>query len=336
MASRALTSALHRVASRRALANLQVRSLAPISRASHGLVVPYAHMPITDFQNGIPVDQVRHLEEREQSWDFWTTSEAFSNWKPGAMGVTFVPPGEIWVVGKRDGTVSKAIPEGTGWTTPLLETVLAVKSAHPVVQGIVPQGVTTKDGQKVDGYIVTYHKVIDAAASAAYVDPETNRQDSERAAANLVKKTFRREIGSLTLENNDLSASDKQALSEKILAALKKKADEYGLEPISVEIRGAFPVSEKVPARLRAMDPPPPAEDAFGHGLSADYWADVLTPPFFEKKTFGSAKYVRTPATVSLEWVVPSPPDFHHFNELPRMIAQRPEQGGKEVAKAKH
>jgi hypothetical protein len=47
----------------------------------------------------------------------------------------------------------------------------------------------------------------------------------------------------------------------------------------------------------------------------------VLTPPFFEKKTFGSRKEALTPAAVSLEWSIPSPPDYHHFNMIPKTTA---------------
>ena len=43
-------------------------------------------------------------------------------------------------------------------------------------------------------------------------------------------------------------------------------------------------------------------------------WADVLTPPYFMKFKHGSEKSPVTPMTPSMEWNVPSPPDFHHFN----------------------
>lgn len=43
-------------------------------------------------------------------------------------------------------------------------------------------------------------------------------------------------------------------------------------------------------------------------------WADVLTPPYFQKFKHGSEKTPVTPMTPSMEWNVPSPPDFHHFN----------------------
>ncbi|KAJ3040410.1 hypothetical protein HDV00_010964 [Rhizophlyctis rosea] len=292
-------------------------------------------MPITDFKDGLPVEQVRALEESEKGWDFWTTSDAFSNWKPTAFGLTFVPPGEVWVIGTKD-RVTKVLPEGTHFVTPFVEQVKCVKSPYPVVMGIIAHKATTQDGKKFDGYVVAHVKITDAATSAGYVDPETGREDSERAAANLLRKTFRRELSKLSLQGDKLSASESSALTDKLVSVLKSKSDEFGLEPINVEIRGAWPTSENVPARLRAMDPPPLPEDHSGHNLSNDYWADVLTPPYFEKKTFGSNKTVRTPATVSLEWVIPSPPDYHHFHELPRMIASRPEKEGKAAVKAAH
>ena len=39
-----------------------------------------------------------------------------------------------------------------------------------------------------------------------------------------------------------------------------------------------------------------------------DYWADVITPPFFEKLKFGGRKEYKTLATNDLVWSIPSPP----------------------------
>ena len=86
---------------------------------------------------------------------------------------------------------------------------------------------------------------------------------------------------------------------------------------------------------MRALNPPLVEPDTPGHNLSNDYWADhVLTPPFFEKRKFGSEKEARTPAAVSLEWSVPSPPDYHHFNMVPKVTVAPPAEG--KVAKAAH
>jgi hypothetical protein len=75
-----------------------------------------------------------------------------------------------------------------------------------------------------------------------------------------------------------------------------------------------------VPDKIRALEQPMRAPDAAGHGLSADYWQDSLTPPFFESQKFGSRYEAVTPAAVSLEWSIPSPPDYHHFNEVPKLV----------------
>lgn len=132
-----------------------------------------------------------------------------------------------------------------------------------------------------------------------------------------MRKTLHREIASISVNaQGEISQSDKTAIAQKIQSALKAKEAEFGLEVISVEVRGAFPSEFNVPDKLRALDPPLRPEDAAGHGLSADYWSEVLSPPYFEKRTFGSGKEIRTPATVSLEWAIPSPPDYHHFNEV--------------------
>lgn len=111
-----------------------------------------------------------------------------------------------------------------------------------------------------------------------------------------------------------MASSAKQELELALKSAFSANSGDFGLELLDVDVRGVYPTEFNLRDKLRAMDPPLPAEDMAGHGLSADYWADVLTPPMFEKYRYGSNKEVKTPATVSLEWVIPSPPDFHHFN----------------------
>ena len=96
---------------------------------------------------------------------------------------------------------------------------------------------------------------------------------------------------------------------------------------------GAFPSTSQVPDKLRALDPPVVEADFPGHGLGADYWSEVLSPPFFQKCKYGAAKEQIAPAAVSLEWSIPSPPDYHHFNELPRMTALA---SGETAVKAAH
>ena len=54
------------------------------SAASHGLVVPYTHDPITTFERFIPTEQVRELRDVEKQWDFWTCSQTFWTIRPNA------------------------------------------------------------------------------------------------------------------------------------------------------------------------------------------------------------------------------------------------------------
>lgn len=127
----------------------------------------------------------------------------------------------------------------------------------------------------------------------------------------------------------EISEADKLLIAGKMKAALKTKANIFGLSLLDVEIRktithsktyfniilgGAYLPSYNLPDRLRAFSPPLPEKDAPGHNLSADYWAEVLPPPFFEKFKFGSRKELKAAAAVSLEWSIPSPPDYHHYN----------------------
>ncbi|KAI8612791.1 hypothetical protein BC830DRAFT_1135167 [Chytriomyces sp. MP71] len=304
-----------------------VAALAQTVRHSHGLVVPYAHVAVTPFTNGVPAEQVRELHPVEKKWDFWTSSDAFLGAKPSVWGFTQVPYGEVWVL--ENGSVLKA---GIHFSFP--SKVRAVKNVHSISFGVVSPALKSADGVSVNAYAVAYIKVTDPVKSALYVDPESNNFDSERAAAKVVKRTLEQNVATLSVgSSGSLLDSAASALAEKVEAALKAKASDFGIEVEGVEIRGAFPSTLNIPDRLRALDPPLLLEGQAGHGLKADYWADYLSPAFFHKYKYGSRKEVVTPAAVSLEWCIPSPPDYHHFNELPRQTAD-PVSDKKKIAAA--
>ncbi|TPX31805.1 hypothetical protein SmJEL517_g04948 [Synchytrium microbalum] len=306
-----------------------------VARRSHTLAVPYTHLGITQFDKGVPVEQVRELTPVEKRWDFWTTSNAFLERKQeaGFLGFMYVPYGEVWVI-ERGSSFSRIATTGWNFMLPVTDKIKAIKNAHSVVMGIVTPPVRTKDGVDVNGYAVVTIKITDYERSAYYVDAETNRLDSERGAARVVRRILESELASVSSASGEIAESDKASIADKITAALKAKSVDFGLDVTSVEIRGAFPQTSNVPDKLRALDPPLPAEDQAGHGLSSDYWADALAPPYFEKRKFGSEKEVRTPAAVSLEWCIPSPPDFHHFGMIPKMTAAPSDE--KKVAAPAH
>lgn len=224
-----------------------------------------------------------------------------------------MPFGQTWVL--EDG---KVLPSGVHFLLPGVHKVKAIKSAHTVVSGVFSEEIVSKNGQTVEAYAVVYFKVADFKKSAFYVDPETNKADSEKAVSKLVQRFLAREVPTVEVNGEGVIA-DGEALGEKLLGYLKGKESEFGLVFESAEVRGAFPVSMQVPLKIRALEAPLPAPGTAGHNLSNDYWADALTPPFFEKNVFGSRKEDKTPAAVSLVWAIPSPPDFHHFNHLPRV-----------------
>jgi hypothetical protein len=251
----------------------------------------------------------------EKKWVFWTSSEAFRRRPPPFFGLTRIPFGETWVL--KNGTVLEA---GTHFIMPFVNSVVKVKNAHPVSMGIITNEVSTKDGTIVNAYAVTQISIDDPAKSTFYRDPQTNRPDSEAAAGYLLKRVLSQEMANISVSSTgEISEADKTLIADKMKAALKTKANIFGLSVIDVDFRGAFSPSYNLQDRLRAFDPPPPDPNAPGHNLSADYWADVLPPPFFEKFKFGSRKELKAAAAVSLEWSVPSPPDYHHFNMLPKM-----------------
>ncbi|KAI9013332.1 hypothetical protein BC832DRAFT_521272, partial [Gaertneriomyces semiglobifer] len=249
----------------------------------HTLTVPQIHNPIVPFENGVPAQQYRELEAREKKWDFWTTSDVFSGYKPKFLGLSYVPYGETWVM-QRGGQPSKVLEHGVHFLIPGVDKLKAVKSAKPVVMGVLAQG-QSKDGKKVDAYAVVYVQVTDAETSAFYLDVESNLPDSERAAAKTVRKILEREIENVSVAaNGQVGATEQANIVDKISAALRSKEEEFGLTPVAVEIRGVFPAEYQLADKLRALDPPLPPADLSGHNLSADYWSDVLSPPFFEKR----------------------------------------------------
>lgn len=205
-----------------------------------------------------------------------------------------------------------------------------MKNAHPVVMGVVATNAKTKDGVAVDGYAVIYAKVEDAYQSAYYEDPQTGKLDSERALAHLARQTLTKEIAKVSSVKDKLSESDANAVRKAILNALRPQESSYGITVLDVEFRGAFAQTFELPYKLKALEAPVNDPNVPGHAMSADYWADVLTPPFFKKFKFGTLKEYETKTGTSLDWVIPSPPEYHHFNQLPRYcidVAEAKERG---------
>ncbi|KAJ1567223.1 hypothetical protein HK096_010563, partial [Nowakowskiella sp. JEL0078] len=299
---------------------------------SHTLALPDNHNHaslVTTFDKGVPAKQVRELAELEKDWDFWTSSDAFYGAKPES-GLKAVPHGQAWVISR--GSSYRVVAQGSTLILPYIDNVKAVKNTHAFATGVITPKVILKDGSSVNAYAVVYLKVTDFLKSTTYIDPETNKNDSERAAAKLIKRTLEHELSSL-ISSSTISESEKAAVESKLRSVLEAKQEEYGLAVDHVEFRGVFDSALKVGDKIRALSPIERAPDAPGHGLSADYWSEVISPPYFQRNKFGSSKEPRTPAAVTLEWCIPSPPDYHHFNELPRMTADPPnEKAVKEAA----
>jgi len=261
----------------------------------HALAVPYVHNPVVQLNKGVPVKLVRQLDEKESRWDFWTSSDAFRPWMPKSFGFTFVPFGETWVL-----KCGKTLNAGLNWITPFVQKIHAVKTPGPIAMGIVTNDVALSNGQSVNAYAVAHIQVVDFAKSALYRDAETNKLDSESAAARVLRRTLEQQLAKFANSTGELEASSKQQIESALKAALAAKSTEYAIEVLDIDVRGIYETSFNVRDKLRAMDPPVPSDDAAGHNLSADYWADVLTPPFFEKNRYGSNKEIKTRATVSL------------------------------------
>lgn len=305
-------------------------------RLGHTLVVPYYHSALTKFTKDglVPSEQVRELNKFEQKpWEFWTSSPAFHMTTPKTRGFVKVPLGEVWVV-ERFGGYVKTLQPGLSFMLPFIENVKAVKNLTYNSMGFMVNDVHAKDGSVLDAYGVAIFKVADAKKSTYYVDAETNKQDSERAASRLLRKSLSSLIASTP--GGQLSESTKSDLAAQLLQKVKSHESELGLVFEQIEIRGAFDVAQNVPVKIRAYETPYPDLEGPGHDLAADYWADVLTPPYFQKATFGSGKVPVTPMTPSMEWNIPSPPDFHHFNMQPKLTVAPEEEELKKLGHATH
>jgi len=288
------------------------------SAASHGLVVPYSHDPVTTFERFIPTEQVRELKDVEKQWDFWTCSQTFWTIRPNANGICFVPPGECWVI-ERMGKFSRVLYTGTHFLIPFIDSIKVVKTTVTIVNGVLAPKVISANGSLVDGYGVFYYKIVDPVRSHYYRSPITNAvSDSETIISEIARDAFTKEIEKLDVIDG-LTPEQKISISGVVLNALKEKEKQLGLEFSSFTVRDTYSATMNIIDKLRAYDAPQIDFSTPGHDLPADYWAEVLTPPFFEKKRFGSTKIPKTPAAVTLEWCIPSPPDFHHFNEAPKL-----------------
>jgi len=302
-------------------------------RLGHTLIVPYCHRPVTKFTADlVPEDQVRELKPSEGKWEFWTSSPAFAPTMPKTRGVVSVPIGESWVV-ERLGSYNRTLQSGVSFILPFVESVKSVKNTTLSSLGFISTEINTPHGL-FDAYAVLHYKVADASISTYYVDPETNKQDSERAASRILRKALSTKV--LTLSSTALSAADKEKLGEEILEGFKKDAGALGLSAEKVEIRGVFPQSQQVPQKLRAYEYPAVDLDGPGHDLEADYWTEVLSPPYFQKMKYGSSYVPVTPITPSMEWNIPSPPDFHHFNMQPKVTVAPEEEELKKMGKPTH
>lgn len=280
------------------------------------MIAPHFHESRVKYDDkGIPVEVSRKLSPFEADWDFWTSSDAFKTWKPSSTFFTYVPHGETFVY--TDGTVLNA-----GWhlTSPFKK-IQSIKSSYPITLGVINRNTSTKD-TPLDVYIVAHAQVVDPSKSALYKDPETLAIDSERAFSKAIRRTIINSLENVSAKDGKLSEADSKKLIEKIEDTLVKTENEFGIKVLGLELRGAFPLEYNLSAKLRSVEAPLRKPDQTGLGLKANYWADILEPSYFFKYSFGSEKIHRTPYSEHLDFVVPSPPDYHHFNQVPRLCVE--------------
>ena len=67
-----------------------------------------------------------------------------------------------------------------------------------------------------------------------------------------------------------MTAAQKKDVAAIVLSKIKQKESEFGLVFEAVEVRGAFPVAQNVPTKIRAYETPYPDLDGPGHDLAAD------------------------------------------------------------------
>jgi len=90
-------------------------------------------------------------------------------------------------------------------------------------------------GASVDAYGTALYRVVDPKTSAYYLDPETNKADSERAAARVLRKALAAAVADVSASS--LSSDLKTQVGAKVLESIKKREAELGLAFDLVEIR---------------------------------------------------------------------------------------------------
>lgn len=151
--------------------------------------------------------------------------------------------------------------------------------------------------------------------SAFYVDEERGGCDAETSLQYITLEAIANEA-----RNHKFSGDGKvdpeveKVILQKIHEKHAAHTPHYGMEVLSVELRGVWKQSDEVPLRIYSLEPEAPRPDIQQSILPNDYWGEVMEPMPFKRYTYGSEKMIDTPAVTSLEWAIPSPPDYHHYN----------------------
>jgi len=216
-----------------------------------------------------------------------------------------VPQGEQWII-ESGGRFSKVAGPGINVLLPFIHKVKAVKAASGTTLGVLSRKAKSKTGE-VDAYAVLYTQYSDFSKVAHH----GGQMDGELELVQHAQKVMADAVAEFS---SPLSDADRASLSAKVKAGVAARAAEVGLTVENVEFRDAWPVSSDMPARLVSLEKPPRPTWDHTHHLSNDYWSEVMPPLFFTKYRYGNLREPETSTAGSLEWCLPSPPEFHHYH----------------------
>eukprot|EP00906_Rhabdomonas_costata_P027757 RCo039412 len=141
--------------------------------------------------------------------------------------VCIVPQGQLWVV-ERFGKYSRTLSPGLWFLVPFVDRIGYVHSSKESAFSIPNQSAITKVNVIVEIDGVMFMKIVDAVKASYNID---------NAIYNLIQMaqtTMRSEIGKLTL---DTLFEERTALNANIVQAIKKDAQEWGVECKRYEIK---------------------------------------------------------------------------------------------------
>ena len=159
------------------------------------------------------------------------------------MGVKVVPQGYAYTI-ERFGRFTHTLSPGLNFLIPFVETVGKRVSVMETVMNIPPQECISQDNVMVKIDAVCFYQVIDPSKSAYEIG------DLEIGIKNLVMTNIRTALGSLEL---DALLSNREAISNRLMAVVKPAVENWGVRMLRVEIADVTPPTDLIDAMASQM-----------------------------------------------------------------------------------